>query len=68
MCGLAVEPGEEVVEVGGGEFPFEWSCGLVVADLESGQPVGDGVEVIEVVGREHFPLHNGEVDLDLIQP
>src|SRR6476660_1982190 len=50
LCGLAVEPGEEVVEVGGGEFPFEFSCGLVVAGLERGQLVGNGIEVSEVVG------------------
>jgi hypothetical protein len=36
--------------------------------LERGQAVGDGVDIGEVVGREHFPLDDGEVDLYLIQP
>ena len=63
-----VEPGQQFVQVGGGEFPIEWSRGTVVAGLEVVQAVHDGVEVGEVVGRERFSLNDREVDLDLIEP
>ena len=66
MLGLGfvvVEPGQQFGQVGGGEFPLEWLRGLVVLVLERVQAVGDGVDIGEVVGREHFPLDDGEVDL-----
>ena len=47
---VAIESGEEVVEVGGGELPFEGlRCGVVVG-LEGCQASGDVVGVGEVVG------------------
>jgi hypothetical protein len=61
---VGVEPGEEVVEVGGGEFPLERAGSLVVAGREGGQAFDHEVEVGEVVRREHLSLDDGEVDLD----
>jgi len=58
----------EVGEVVGGELPFEWFCGLVVVGFEVGEAFDDGVQVGEVVGRDHFPLDHGKVDFHLIQP
>ena len=49
---VPLDPGEQVLEVGGGEFPFERPGGGVVALLEGGEPVLDLVEVGEVVGGE----------------
>jgi len=65
---VVVEPRQQFGQVGGGEFPLERLRGLVVSVLERGQAVGDGVDIGEVVGREHFPLDNREVDLYLVQP
>ena len=36
--------------------------------VEGEQTRLDGGEVGEVVGREHLALHDGEVDLDLVEP
>ena len=44
------DPGQQVLEVGRGELPFERLGGGVVALLEGGEPVLDLVEVGEVVG------------------
>ena len=41
---------------------------LVVADLERGEALFDLVERGEVVRVHDFALHNGEVDLALIEP
>ena len=68
MVGVAVQTLQEVAEVGGGELPFE-RCGvLVVVGFEVGQTFDDRVGVGEVVGREHFPLDDGEEDLHLVEP
>src|SRR6266542_6768075 len=55
---VLVDPGEQVVEVGGGELPLEGPGGGVVALLEAGQPLADLVEVGEVVGRDDLALHH----------
>jgi len=55
-------------EVGTGELPLEGLGDGFIGVLEVEKSVGDLVEVGEVVGREHFPLHDREVDLDLIEP
>ena len=41
---------------------------MVVAVFEGGDPVGELVEVGEVVGGEDLALDDGEVDLDLVEP
>ena len=70
MLGLGfvvVDLGQQFGQVGGGEFTLERLRGLVVSVLERVQAVGDGLDIGEVVGREHFQLDDGEVDLDLVQ-
>ena len=57
-----------LVEVDAGVSPAERFGGAVVAILECCQALLDSGEVGEVVGGEHFPLHDGEVDLDLVEP
>ena len=47
---VTVDPGEQFVQVGSGEFPLERSGVLVVADLEAAEPGSHFVQVIEVVG------------------
>src|SRR6266511_4046319 len=59
---------EAAGEVGAGEAPVEWGGGVVVPRLEGEQAPLDGGEVGEVVGREHLALHDGEEELDLIEP
>ncbi len=60
--------GEVPVEGSSGEAPVEGCGGGVVAVLEGQQPVGQDVEVGEVLGLDNFSLHDGEEDLDLVQP
>jgi hypothetical protein len=36
--------------------------------LKVKEALGEGVEIGEVIGREHLALDNREVDLDLIKP
>jgi len=53
VVGVLVQALQEVAEVGGGgELPFEFCGGLVVAGFEVGQRSDDLVGVGEVVGRE----------------
>ncbi len=68
--GLVVgsDPLEELVEVVSGEAPVEWSGDGIVAVLEGGQALGDLVGVGEVVGVDDLALHDGEVDLALVEP
>ena len=49
---------QKSTEVGTGELPFEGLGDGFVRGLEGEKPVGDFVEVGEVVGREHLPLHD----------
>src|SRR4051812_44758791 len=59
---------EEPVEVGAGEAPVERCRGGVVAILEGEDPLGEGVEIGQVVGGQHLALEDGEEDLYLVQP
>ena len=65
---VGVEADEELVEIVAAELPVEGFGHRVVALLERGEPFADLVEVGEVVGVDDFALHDGEVDLALIQP
>ena len=51
-----------------GESPVEWCGDTVVAGLEVGQPLGQGVEVGEVDRFDDFALDHREDHLDLVQP
>jgi hypothetical protein len=53
---------EERGEVGGGEFPVEGPCGLVVAVHEREQGAAELVKAGEVVGGDDFLLDDGEED------
>ncbi len=55
-------------EVGFGVAPVEGPGGEVVQLFECGEPVGDVVEVVEIVGCDDFALHDGKVDFDLVDP
>ena len=65
MGGQSVEVG---VEVCLGVAPVERAGGGVVSGLEGKQPVFESGEVSEVGGLDDLALHDGEVDLDLVQP
>src|SRR5262249_2507333 len=65
---VGVDPAQQVVEVGAGEFGAERAGDGVVARLEGGEAVADLVEAGEVVGCEGFALDDGEVDFGLVEP
>ena len=54
--GVPVEPGQQIVQVGGGELPLERLCRGVVAVFEGSEPVSDLVKVGEVVGCDDLAL------------
>ena len=56
------------VEVGAGELPLEGRSDLFVAAAEREQALLERVEVGDVVGGEDLALHDGEVDLGLVEP
>ena len=66
--GLGVQLCDEGREVFAREGPLKGSGDLFVAMLESQQAMLHFGERREVIGSEHLSLHDGEVDLDLIQP
>ena len=59
---------QEPVKVVSGESPVERLGDGVVTLGESGEAVGDLVQVGEVVGGDDFSADDGEDDLDLVQP
>src|ERR1035437_2423527 len=65
---VGVDAFDHVGQVVPAEPPVEWSRRAVVAVLETGQAVSEGIEVSEVGRFDHFALDDGEDDLDLIQP
>ena len=65
---MLVDPGEQVIGVGWGEFPSEGVGGGVVALLEVSESLFDLVKGGEVVGGNDLALDDGEVDLDLVEP
>ncbi|WP_235435005.1 hypothetical protein [Mycobacterium heckeshornense] len=48
---MVVEPGQQFVEVGGGELPGKRPRSLVLAGLEGVEAVDDDVEVGESLGE-----------------
>src|SRR5712671_4477934 len=55
-------------EVLASEFPFEGPRRRFPVVLKIEQSLSHGFEVREVIRGENLALHDGEVDLDLIQP
>jgi len=65
---LGVELGQEPVQIAAGESPLERGSRLLVMTLESPEALFELRQRGEVVWREDFPLHDGEIDLNLIEP
>jgi hypothetical protein len=65
---VSADTGDQFVEIIATELPVEPDSSLVVSDLERGEAIFDLVERGEVVRVHDFALHNGEVDLALIEP
>ena len=57
-----------MAQVGAGESPLKGTGGLLVVILEGEQPLLEFGQGGEVIGSEDLALHDGEVDLDLIEP
>jgi hypothetical protein len=65
---VAFEALDEVPKVPAGELPLEGTSDLLVMVLEAQDAVFELVGGGEVVGRQHLPLEDREVDLDLVEP
>ena len=65
---MVVESFEVLAQVSGGVAPLERRGGDVVPFLESEQTPFDGIEIFEIIGREHLALNDREVNLHLVQP
>jgi hypothetical protein len=63
-----IQPAQQPIQVGAGVAPVEGDGGLLVAVLEAEQASFDLGQVAEVVGCQHLALHDGKVDLHLVQP
>jgi hypothetical protein len=61
---VLADPAEQGGQVVGGELPFEWPGGAVVAVHEGQQGAAEGAQAGEVAGGEDFLLDDGEEDLD----
>ena len=59
---------EEFVECFAAEAPIKRDCCAVVTALEGQESFHKLGEVLEVLGFDDFALHDGEEDLDLVQP
>jgi len=64
--GVGFEALHELAQLGARELPAEGSGDLFVVPLEAEDTVGEGLGRIEVIGREHLPLEDRVVDLDLV--
>src|SRR3990172_10554288 len=58
----------QLLEVIAGEAPVEGLGDAAPVALEGVEGARDLGEVLEVVGLEELALHDGEVDLDLVEP
>ena len=65
---MLCDAGDELLEVVPGEGPVEGGGDLVVVVLERVEAVDDRLEAREVIWSQDFALHDGEHDLDLVQP
>jgi hypothetical protein len=68
VSGPGVDPLEHRREIASGEPPVERGCGLVVAILETAEPVSQSVEVGEIGWLDDLALDDREHDLDLVEP
>jgi hypothetical protein len=59
---------QEYGQVATGEGPLEWGGRLLVVGLKPEEPILDGGQAGEVIGREDLALDDREVDLDLVEP
>lgn len=50
------------------KFPWKGANGGAVVIVEAQQAICDFTSGLEVIGREHLALNNGEVHLDLGEP
>jgi hypothetical protein len=62
------EPLTQAVEGRAAEVPVEGFGGGVAAHLEGQQPLGQVLQVGEVLWLDHLALDDGEVDPHLVQP
>ena len=60
--------GEESSQIFASEGPLKGRGGFLVPPLKSQQALFKFVEGVEVIGCEYFPLNNGEIDFNLIEP
>src|SRR2546425_3005473 len=65
---MILEFGQECSQVLAGELPLEGLSHPLVLAVESKQAIPQRRKRRKVVRREHFALHDGEVDLDLVEP
>lgn len=66
--GGRLELREDVRKVVAGELPRERTGNRLVAVLKEKQSLGNLAQFTTVVEREHLPLDDREVDLDLVEP
>ena len=60
--------GEHFSQIGSRKLPFERLGDRFIIDLEVQEALGHGRQRWKIVWREDISLHDGEVDLDLIEP
>src|SRR5208283_272535 len=68
LFSILVELPQHPRQVLSGELPFEWLRNSLIVPLKLLQSLCYTVQRDEVIGREHLPLNDAEVDLHLIQP
>ena len=56
------------MQIAAGEGPLEGRCRSLIVALEGKEPLFEFGQRREIVGREDLPLHDGEIDFDLIEP
>jgi len=61
---VSVQLVQERLEIGAGEVPTEGLSLRVEAALEAGDPLGQHLEVDQIVRGENLALQDGEDDLD----
>jgi hypothetical protein len=59
---------QQIGQVLSGEFPLEGPGNLLVVFLKGAYSLPEINKGKEVVGRKHFSLEDGEINLDLVQP